>query len=87
MDYINGGELFFHLQKERKFDAERVRFYCAEIVLGLAYLHSKGILYRDLKPENVLLTGDGHICMTDFGISKEGLTAAGTGGSVGGGRC
>ncbi len=39
----NGGELFFHLQKERKFDAERVRFYCAEIVLGLAYLHSKGI--------------------------------------------
>jgi len=76
MDYINGGELFFHLQKERKFDAERVRFYCAEIVLGLAYLHSKGILYRDLKPENVLLTGDGHICMTDFGISKEGLTAA-----------
>jgi RAC serine/threonine-protein kinase len=92
MDYINGGELFYHLQKERKFDAERVRFYCAEIVLGLAYLHSKGILYRDLyvcqlplfrslirsprKPENVLLTGDGHICMTDFGISKEGLSAA-----------
>ena len=76
MDYVNGGELFYHLQKERKFDAERVRFYCAEIVLGLAYLHSKGILYRDLKPENVLLTGAGHICMTDFGISKEGLTAA-----------
>jgi serine/threonine protein kinase len=48
MDYVNGGELFYHLQKERKFDAERVRFYCAEIVLGLAYLHSKGILYRDL---------------------------------------
>ena len=76
MDYVNGGELFYHLQKERKFDAERVRFYCAEIVLGLEYIHEKGILYRDLKPENVLLTGDGHICMTDFGISKEGLSAA-----------
>ena len=48
MDYVNGGELFYHLQKERKFDAERVRFYCAEIVLGLAYLHQKSILYRDL---------------------------------------
>eukprot|EP01091_Cochliopodium_minus_P015909 TRINITY_DN578_c0_g1_i1.p1 TRINITY_DN578_c0_g1~~TRINITY_DN578_c0_g1_i1.p1 ORF type:complete len:468 (-),score=183.20 TRINITY_DN578_c0_g1_i1:143-1546(-) len=75
LDYVNGGELFFHLQNQKKFDAERVKFYCAEIVLGLKYLHEKGILYRDLKPENVLLTSDGHICMTDFGISKEGLKA------------
>ena len=76
MTFVNGGELFYHLQQERKFDADRVRFYCAEIVMGLAYLHEKGILYRDLKPENVLLTGDGHICMTDFGISKEGLQSS-----------
>jgi len=73
MDYINGGELFFHLQKEEKFSDDRVRFYCAEIICGLEYLHAKGVLYRDLKPENILLTEDGHICMTDFGISKEGL--------------
>eukprot|EP00007_Cunea_sp_BSH-02190019_P008008 CAMPEP_0174229438 /NCGR_PEP_ID=MMETSP0417-20130205/416_1 /TAXON_ID=242541 /ORGANISM="Mayorella sp, Strain BSH-02190019" /LENGTH=459 /DNA_ID=CAMNT_0015306985 /DNA_START=130 /DNA_END=1509 /DNA_ORIENTATION=+ len=73
MDYVNGGELFFHLQKDKKFDEDRVRFYCAEIVCGLEYLHVSGVLYRDLKPENLLLTGDGHICMTDFGISKEGL--------------
>ncbi|KAL6056500.1 Serine/threonine-protein kinase Sgk3 [Balamuthia mandrillaris] len=75
LDYINGGELFFHLQQSESgtFNAERVRFYSAEIVLGIAYLHSKGIIYRDLKPENLLLTADGHICMTDFGISKEGL--------------
>jgi len=73
MDYINGGELFFHLQKEEKFSDERVRFYCAEIICGLEYLHNCGVLYRDLKPENILLTDDGHICMTDFGISKEGL--------------
>eukprot|EP01101_Sappina_pedata_P008536 TRINITY_DN4759_c0_g1_i2.p2 TRINITY_DN4759_c0_g1~~TRINITY_DN4759_c0_g1_i2.p2 ORF type:complete len:381 (-),score=170.56 TRINITY_DN4759_c0_g1_i2:125-1267(-) len=75
MDYINGGELFFHLQNEKKFTEERVRFYGAEIVCGLEYLHSRGVLYRDLKPENILLTSDGHICMTDFGISKEGLNA------------
>jgi len=75
MDYVNGGELFFHLQKEEKFSEGRVKFYCAEIVLGLEYLHNCGVLYRDLKPENILLTDDGHICMTDFGISKEGLVS------------
>lgn len=74
MDYVNGGELFYHLQKDKRFTEERVRFYAAEIVLGLEYLHNQGIIYRDLKPENLLLTNDGHICMTDFGISKEGLT-------------
>ncbi|KAM9959051.1 hypothetical protein ACTFIR_000102 [Dictyostelium discoideum] len=75
MDYINGGELFFHLQNEEKFDEIRVKFYCAEIVCGLEYLHNCGIIYRDLKPENILLTSDGHIVLTDFGISKEGLVS------------
>jgi len=75
MDYVNGGELFYHLQKEHKFTPERVKFYSAEIILGLEYLHNSGVIYRDLKPENILLTDDGHICMTDFGISKEGLLA------------
>lgn len=73
MDYINGGELFFHLQKDRKFTEDRVRFYAAEIASGLEYLHNAGVIYRDLKPENLLLTNDGHIVMTDFGLSKEGL--------------
>lgn len=73
MDYINGGELFFHLQNEKKFTEDRVKFYGAEILCGLEYLHASGVVYRDLKPENLLLTSDGHICMTDFGISKEGL--------------
>jgi len=73
MDYINGGELFFHLQKEKRFPEDRVRFYAAEIVAGLEYLHSAGVIYRDLKPENLLLTHEGHIVMTDFGLSKEGL--------------
>jgi len=73
MDYINGGELFFHLQKEKRFSEERVRFYAAEIVSGLEYLHTAGVIYRDLKPENLLLTRAGHIILTDFGLSKEGL--------------
>lgn len=73
MDYINGGELFSHLQKKKKFKPDRARFYSAEILLGLEYLHNQGIIYRDLKPENLLLTAEGHICMTDFGISKEGF--------------
>jgi len=76
MDYINGGELFFHLQKEHKFTPDRVRFYSAEIALGLEYLHNSGVIYRDLKPENILLDADGHIKLTDFGISKEGLVAS-----------
>jgi len=75
MDYINGGELFYHLQKDHKFTPDRAKFYCAEIALGLEYLHNSGVIYRDLKPENILLNADGHICLTDFGISKEGLLA------------
>ncbi|ELR14878.1 protein kinase domain containing protein [Acanthamoeba castellanii str. Neff] len=67
--------LFFHLKKERRFDEDKVRFYAAEITLALEHLHSLGIIYRDLKPENVLLESTGHIRLTDFGLSKAGLQA------------
>ena len=73
LDFVNGGELFFHLQREKRFSVERARFYGAEICLALEHLHNAGVVYRDLKPENLLLTVDGHICMTDFGLCKEGL--------------
>jgi len=73
LDYVNGGEMFFHLQREKKFSEERVRFYAAEILLALEHLHKNGIIYRDLKPENLLLTDEGHICLTDFGLCKEGI--------------
>jgi len=60
-------------RRTKKFSEDRVKFYAAEIVSGLEYLHTAGVIYRDLKPENLLLTRDGHIVMTDFGLSKEGL--------------
>lgn len=71
MDYINGGELFFHLKKEGRFPGDRVKFYAAEIVSAIAHLHSFGIVYRDLKPENILIDSQGHVTITDFGLSKE----------------
>lgn len=70
IDFLNGGELFFHLRKERSFSEDRTRFYASEILLALECLHSNGIIYRDLKPENVILDCDGHIKLTDFGLSK-----------------
>ncbi|KAK7072910.1 Serine/threonine-protein kinase Sgk1 [Halocaridina rubra] len=76
LDYVNGGELFFHLQRERVFTEARAKFYAAEICCALTYMHSKGIVYRDLKPENILLDTDGHIVLTDFGLCKEGLQSS-----------
>jgi serine/threonine protein kinase len=70
LEYLSGGELFFHLQKEKKFSEDKARFYVAEILLGLEHLHKNGIIYRDLKPENVVLDGSGHVVLTDFGLSK-----------------
>lgn len=74
MEYVNGGELFFHLSRERVFSEDRTRFYGAEIISALAYLHSQGIIYRDLKLENLLLDKDGHIKIADFGLCKEDIT-------------
>ena len=70
MDFLNGGELFYHLRREILFSEKRTKFYAAEIVLALECLHKNGVIYRDLKPENVLLDSDGHIKLTDFGLSK-----------------
>eukprot|EP00347_Sterkiella_histriomuscorum_P012596 403367961 len=73
MDFLNGGELFYHLNKEKKFNEERIQFHVAEIILALETLHSAGIIYRDLKPENILLDSEGHVRLTDFGLSKQGI--------------
>uniref|UniRef100_A0A8C8CMZ2 non-specific serine/threonine protein kinase n=1 Tax=Oncorhynchus tshawytscha TaxID=74940 RepID=A0A8C8CMZ2_ONCTS len=78
MEYANGGELFFHLSRDRVFTEDRARFYGAEIVSALEYLHSRDVVYRDLKLENLMLDNDGHVKITDFGLCKEGITDGAT---------
>lgn len=73
-DYMSGGELFWHLQKEGRFDENRAKFYIAELILAIQHLHNNDIVYRDLKPENILLDANGHIALCDFGLSKANLT-------------
>ncbi|KAI0237557.1 RAC-gamma serine/threonine-protein kinase [Lamellibrachia satsuma] len=72
MEYVNGGELFYHLSRVRVFSEDRTRFYGAEIISALGYLHEQNIVYRDLKLENLLLDKEGHIKIADFGLCKEG---------------
>lgn len=69
-DYMDGGELFWHLQKEGRFDEAQTKFYVAELILALQHLHSHGIIYRDLRPESILLDANGHIALSDFSLSK-----------------
>ena len=68
--FVNGGELFHHLQREQRFDINRSRFYTAELLCALECLHGFNVVYRDLKPENILLDYTGHIALCDFGLCK-----------------
>ncbi len=61
----------YHLKAQKRFPEKLMQFIAAELILALDYLHSCGIIYRDLKPQNVLIDVDGHICLADFGLSKE----------------
>lgn len=70
VDYINGGDLFFHIKRKGHLSEKEAKFYGAQIILGLEYIHSKNVIYRDLKPENILLDKNGNIKMADFGICK-----------------
>jgi len=73
LDFCNGGELFYHMKNEVRFSISRVRLYVAEIACGLDHMHSMGIIYRDLKPENLLIDLQGHIRFADFGMCKRAL--------------
>jgi serine/threonine protein kinase len=71
MDYVQGGDLYFHLRTEKKFPEPVVRLWIAELVLAYGYLHDLNVVFRDLKPENLLLDAQGHLHLADFGLSKQ----------------
>ena len=73
MEFMAGGELFFHLRKSGRFAEDRARFYICEIIEAFNFLHINNTIYRDLKPENILLDLSGHVKLSDFGLSKTGL--------------
>ena len=73
LDYCPGGDLGGILQREKRLTKERARAYLCEILLALQKLHTHEIIYRDLKPDNVVVDADGHVQLTDFGLSKQGI--------------
>ena len=69
-DFMQGGDLFYHMHEGKNFTEEKAKFYLIEIIFGLECLHKNNMIYRDLKPENILMDSEGHIKLTDFGLSK-----------------
>ncbi|KAH8425348.1 Serine/threonine kinase [Aspergillus melleus] len=72
MEYISGGDLMLHIQRGQ-FGLKRAQFYAAEVLLALKYFHENGVIYRDLKLDNILMTLDGHIRIADYGLCKENM--------------
>jgi serine/threonine protein kinase len=73
LDYAPGGNMSRSLHKDRRFVEERARWYLSEILIAMEDLHKRDIIFRDLKPDNIVFDEDGHALLTDFGLSKEGV--------------
>ena len=73
LDYCPGGDLSEYIEREKRFKEDRAKIYLSEVLLALEDLHKRDIIYRDLKPDNVILDEDGHALLTDFGLSKQGI--------------
>ena len=73
MDILNGGDLRFHISRYHKFSEEQTRFFIANIIYSLQYIHSNNVIHRDIKPENLVLDEKGYVRITDFGIAKENM--------------
>ncbi|KAH7336912.1 hypothetical protein B0J17DRAFT_695528 [Rhizoctonia solani] len=72
MEYVSGGDLMLHIQR-KQFSLRQAKFYACEVLLALEYFHAQGIIYRDLKLDNILLTLDGHVKVADYGLCKENM--------------
>ncbi|KAI0075072.1 protein kinase C [Panus rudis PR-1116 ss-1] len=72
MEYVSGGDLMLHIQR-KQFSLRQAKFYASEVLLALEYFHANGIIYRDLKLDNILLTLDGHVKVADYGLCKEDM--------------
>jgi len=73
MEYVSGGDLMFQIQKSRRFSEERSKFYASEVILALMFLHNNGVIYRDIKLDNILLDREGHCKLADFGMCRDGV--------------
>jgi serine/threonine protein kinase len=73
LDFAAGGNMSRALHKDKRFTEDRAKMYLAEIILALDDLHRRNIIYRDLKPDNIVFDSAGHALVTDFGLSKEGV--------------
>lgn len=71
MDYLDGGDLRYHIGKKGKFTEAESKFFLANLIIGLEYIHNCNIIHRDIKPENLVLERDGYLRITDMGISRE----------------